>query len=85
MDVFLRHFCHRTIKRHQDVLIPLYRLRSALSRLWQTISIHPSFAFQNQEWLMVIHETITSISRKLLNRNHDLHFMNWLKNSRVHL
>lgn len=31
---FLRLWCHRTGKRHRDVSMPLYRLRSALSRLW---------------------------------------------------
>jgi hypothetical protein len=31
----LRHYCHRTGKRSQDTPAPLYRLRSALSRLWQ--------------------------------------------------
>lgn len=30
----LRFWCHRTGKRHRDVSLPLYRLRSALSRLW---------------------------------------------------
>ena len=30
----LRHFCHRTGKRGRDTAAPLYRLRSALSRLW---------------------------------------------------
>jgi hypothetical protein len=30
----LRFFCHRTGKRHRVVSMPLYRLRSALSRLW---------------------------------------------------
>jgi hypothetical protein len=30
----LRSFCHRTGKRSQQVLAPLYRLRAALSRLW---------------------------------------------------
>lgn len=30
----LRHWCHRTGKRYRDATIPLYRLRSALSRLW---------------------------------------------------
>ena len=33
-DWLLRHFCHRTGKRGQAALTPLYRLRSALSRLW---------------------------------------------------
>lgn len=33
-DWLLRFFCHRTGKRHRSVAIPLYRLRSALSRLW---------------------------------------------------
>jgi Transposase DDE domain len=32
----LRNWCHRTGKRYQAVAAPLYRLRSALSRLWQT-------------------------------------------------
>lgn len=31
----LRLFCHRTGKRSQTTPAPLYRLRSALSRLWQ--------------------------------------------------
>ena len=30
----LRHWCHRTGKRSQNSLTPLYRLRSAISRLW---------------------------------------------------
>jgi hypothetical protein len=30
----LRHFCHRTGKRSQVALTPLYRLRTALSSLW---------------------------------------------------
>lgn len=30
----LRHFCHRTGKRHRETSLPLYRLRLALSRLW---------------------------------------------------
>jgi len=30
----LRHFCHRTGKRHRVASLPLYRLRLALSRLW---------------------------------------------------
>jgi hypothetical protein len=30
----LRNWCHRTGKRSQDTLTPLYRLRSALARLW---------------------------------------------------
>lgn len=33
-DWLLRRFCHRTGKRHRDASMPLYRLRSALSRLW---------------------------------------------------
>jgi Transposase DDE domain len=32
----LRNWCHRTGKRYQQVAAPLYRLRSALARLWQT-------------------------------------------------
>ena len=34
----LRHFCHRTGKRSRDVSAPLYRLRWAISRLWQARS-----------------------------------------------
>jgi hypothetical protein len=30
----LRYWCHRTGKRSQEILTPLYRLRSALARLW---------------------------------------------------
>lgn len=32
----LRNYCHRTGKRHREAKMPLYRLRWALSRLWQT-------------------------------------------------
>jgi putative transposase len=31
----LRHWCHRTGNRSRETPTPLYRLRSALSRLWQ--------------------------------------------------
>jgi hypothetical protein len=31
----LRCWCHRTGKRSRDAPTPLYRIRSALSRLWQ--------------------------------------------------
>lgn len=34
--LLLRHWCHRTGKRSRTTPAPLYRLRSALSRLWQT-------------------------------------------------
>jgi hypothetical protein len=34
--MLLRNWCHRTGKRYQQVAAPLYRLRSALARLWQT-------------------------------------------------
>ena len=37
----LRHFCHRTGKRSQVALTPLYRLRAALSCLW--LRFEPSF------------------------------------------
>jgi hypothetical protein len=33
-DWLLRHWCHRTGKRHRQVSMPLYRLRIALSSLW---------------------------------------------------
>lgn len=32
--LLLRHWCHRTGKRCRDASTPLYRLRSALARLW---------------------------------------------------
>jgi hypothetical protein len=40
----LRNWCHRTGQRYQQVAAPLYRLRSALSRLWQAApppGVHP--------------------------------------------
>ena len=39
----LRHWCHRTGKRHRQVAIPLSRLRSALSSLW--LSHPPSLSY----------------------------------------
>lgn len=30
----LRYWCHRTGKRSREISTPLYRLRTALSRLW---------------------------------------------------
>ncbi len=43
----LRHFGHRTGKRYREASIPLYRLRSALSRLWLAHPPSPRFLFQN--------------------------------------
>jgi hypothetical protein len=37
----LRQWCHRTGKRSQETLTPLYRLRSAISRLWLAAPPHP--------------------------------------------
>jgi hypothetical protein len=37
----LRTWCHRTGKRSREVAAPLYRLRSALSRLWQAYLSSP--------------------------------------------
>jgi len=39
----LQHWCHRTGKRSRDLPTPLYRLRSALSRLWLTYAAPPHF------------------------------------------
>jgi hypothetical protein len=39
----LRYWCHRTRKRSREVSTPLYRLRSALSRLW--LAYLPSYHF----------------------------------------
>lgn len=44
----LREWCHRTGKRYHNFAIPLYRIRSALSRLWLAFSPSPHFIFQNQ-------------------------------------
>lgn len=38
----LRAWCHRTGKRSREVAAPLYRLRSALSRLWQAYLPSPA-------------------------------------------
>jgi len=43
-DALLRTWCHRTGKRYRDASIPLYRFRSALSRLWAAYP--PSLLFQ---------------------------------------
>jgi hypothetical protein len=43
----LCHFCHRTGKRYREASIPLYRLRSALSRLWLAHPPSPRFLFEN--------------------------------------
>ena len=43
----LRYCCHRTGKRNQETLAPLYRLRSALSRLWLAYAPAADRAFQN--------------------------------------
>lgn len=40
----LRHWCHRTGRRYRQFHLPLYRLRSALSRLW--LSHPPTFLLQ---------------------------------------
>ena len=37
IDRLLRTWCHRTGKRYRTAAIPLYRLRSAISRLWMAI------------------------------------------------
>lgn len=34
LAAFFRRWCHRTGKRYREASVPLYRLRSALSRLW---------------------------------------------------
>jgi hypothetical protein len=44
----LRYWCHRTGKRSQNASAPLYRLRSALSRLWLAFPPPPlSFPYEN--------------------------------------
>ncbi len=46
-DWLLRHFCHRTGKRHRDASMPLYRLRIALSHLWLFYPPSLSSAWEN--------------------------------------
>lgn len=41
----LRYWCHRTGRRYREFQLPLYRLRSALSRLW--LSHPPFFLWEN--------------------------------------
>ena len=43
----LRLWCHRTGKRYRAASIPLYRLRSALSRCWLAHPPSPRFLFEN--------------------------------------
>lgn len=43
----LRHWCHRTGKRYRSFAIPLYRLRSAISRLFLAHPVSPPFAWKN--------------------------------------
>jgi Transposase DDE domain len=46
-DWLLRNWCHRTGKRYRHFAVPLYRLRSALSRLWTYRPPLPIFAWEN--------------------------------------
>ena len=46
-DWLLRHWCHRTGKRYRTFAIPLYRLRSAISRLFLAYPVSPPFAWKN--------------------------------------
>lgn len=43
----LRHFCHRTVERARETPSPLYRLRSAISRLWLAYPAAPPGTLQN--------------------------------------
>lgn len=48
LDRLLRGWCHRSGKRYRDASVPLYRIRSALSRLWLAHCPPPlSFTGQN--------------------------------------
>lgn len=44
-SALLRHWCHRTGKRSQQILTPLYRLRSALGRLWLAYPLSSLFEY----------------------------------------
>jgi hypothetical protein len=46
-EFLLEHFCPRTGKRHRLATMPLYRLRSALVRLWLTYPVSPIPLWQN--------------------------------------
>lgn len=46
-EFLLEHFCPRTGKRHRLATLPLYRLRSALLRLWLTHPTSPVPLWQN--------------------------------------
>jgi hypothetical protein len=46
-DWLLRHWCHRTGKRYRSFAIPLYRLRSAISRLFLAYPASPPFAWKS--------------------------------------
>jgi transposase len=39
----LRHYCHRTGQKYREAKVPLYRIRWALSHLWN--DFHPIFCF----------------------------------------
>ena len=43
----LRNYCHRTGKRHREATMALYRLRWALSRLWQ--AHHPTISLSSSQ------------------------------------
>lgn len=42
-QALLRHFCHRTGKRSRQATAPLYRIREALSHLWNAFPELPSY------------------------------------------
>ena len=46
-DFLLDHFCPRTGKRHRLATLPLYRLRSAILRLWLTYPTSPVLLWLN--------------------------------------
>ncbi len=47
LEQLLRGWCHRSGKRYRDASVPLYRLRSALSRLWLAHRPPPAMLKQN--------------------------------------
>src|SRR5205807_8238057 len=47
----LRHYCHRTGKKYHEAKVPLYRISSALSRLWS--DFHPFFCFSVLEAISI--------------------------------
>lgn len=60
----LRYWCHRTGKRSRDVATPLYRLRSALSRLWLAYlpDAHPFLSKVRDDSCILSHDLSANVA-----------------------